>query len=120
VCMFMGYSVTLGRLERSDWLLFSFLFSSTGVWTQGLVFAKQAHYHSSHTSILFFVLVLFWIRTHVLVLRVASDCNTPYLGLQYSWDYGCVSTPLSCLWDEGLTKLFYWLPSNWNPLYLCF
>jgi hypothetical protein len=35
-----------------------FFFGGTGVWTQGFIFAKQAHYHLRHTSSHFGLVIL--------------------------------------------------------------
>jgi hypothetical protein len=69
-------------------LFLFFLFSSTWVWTQGLVL------HLGHTPDLF--LLLFLDRVLLFGPRPASDSNRP-LYLLSSWDYSCSPPYLTAL-----------------------
>jgi hypothetical protein len=76
-------------------------FGSTEVWTQGLVLAKQAFYHSSHAPTLF-TLVIFGIGSHVYWPRSQFS----YLCFPPKWAGVCHYTQLFISWD-GVSRTLW-------------
>jgi hypothetical protein len=97
-------------------------FGSTGVWTQGLAFARQVPYYLRHASNIFFSLLIFQIGScGVFWLGQILDCDPPYLCLphgnynmyhhiQLIWQYGVLLT-FSLSWPG---TSIYSLPSSWD------
>jgi hypothetical protein len=97
---------------------FSFLYG-TGIWTQGLMLARQVLYTWVMSPALFALGVFWFVIVLNRVLCFCPGCQpgppSTYLHLPYNWNYKHASPFSAYLLDESLTNFLPKLVSNSDP-----